>query len=78
MKLENVRVMHQAKPFQPFRVFMADGRSLDVNHPENLAYAEGGDYLGIANPKGFLEIIDVSLVTRLKPLDGKKNKRSEK
>jgi hypothetical protein len=41
MTIEQLRQMHQARPFRPFRVHMADGRHLDVAHPEFLAHTPG-------------------------------------
>ena len=42
MTIEQLRQMHQARPFAPFRVHMADGRHLDVDHPEFLAQTPAG------------------------------------
>jgi hypothetical protein len=59
--------MHQARPFQPFDVHLADGRSLPVGHPEFLALTPPGRTIGIGLADGTIEIVDLLLVTSLKP-----------
>lgn len=38
MRAEELNRLHKAQPFRPFRIHLADGRHLDVVHPEFLAY----------------------------------------
>jgi hypothetical protein len=59
--------MHQAKPFQAFDIHLADGRSLPVDHPEMLAVPPPGRTIGIGCMDGTIEIVDLLLVTSLKP-----------
>jgi hypothetical protein len=42
MTLNQLRGMHQARPFQPFDIFLSDGRSVPVKHPEVLAIIPPG------------------------------------
>ncbi len=70
MTIEQLRRMHQARPFRPFRVHMADGRHLDVSHPEFLAHTPAGRTVVIAQPDESFELIDLLLVTSLEPIDG--------
>ena len=83
MTIEQLRKYHQTRPFQPFRIFLADGRHLDVRHPEFLAMTPSGRTIGVADSDHTIETIDLLLVTSLKPLTngqakktppGKKNK----
>jgi hypothetical protein len=37
MTIEELQKMHQTRPFQPFDIYLVDGRSLPVEHPEFLA-----------------------------------------
>jgi hypothetical protein len=68
--------MHGARPFQPFRIHMADGRSLDVMHPEFLAHTASGRTIMVAAPDDSFEVIDLLLVTSLEPLsDGTRRRR---
>ena len=67
MTVEQIRKMHRAEPFQPFDVHVADGRSLRVGHPEALAINPPGRTIGVAVPDGTIEVVDLLLVTSLKP-----------
>ena len=67
MTVEQIRKMHQGKPFQPFEIHLADGRSLPVDHPECLAIAPPGRTIGVGLNDGTIEIVDLLLVTSLKP-----------
>ena len=69
MTIDQVRKLHQAQPFQPFRIHLADSRSLDVIHPELLAINEPGRTVVVAH-EGVFEIIDLLLVTTLELLNG--------
>ena len=70
MTIDQVRLLHQAKPFQAFRIHLADSRSLDVQHPELLAINEPGRTIVVAH-EGVFEIIDLLLVTSLEMLNGR-------
>ncbi len=59
--------MHQAQPFQPFDIHLADGRRLPVNHPELLAITPSGRTIGVGLADETIEIVDLLLVTSLKP-----------
>lgn len=67
MTTDQLRRMHQHQPFQPFDIFLADGRSLAVEHPEVLALSPGGRTIGVGMADGTIEIVDLLLVTSLKP-----------
>ena len=79
MTIEQLRKMHQTRPFQPFGVHLADGRSLPVEHPEFLALTPPGRTIGIGLADGTIEVVDLLLVTSLKPRanghSGKKTSR---
>src|SRR5262245_10035992 len=42
MTLDQIRAAHFARPFRPFFLHLADGRTLHVPHPEFLAYSPAG------------------------------------
>ena len=46
---------------------MADGRSLPVRHPELVMVTPGGRTVGISVHEDAIEIIDLLLVTSLRP-----------
>lgn len=36
MKAEDIRELQHRQPFKPFRVYLSDGRTFDVKHPETI------------------------------------------
>jgi hypothetical protein len=67
MTIEQLQKMHRARPFHPFEIYLADGRVLPVEHPEFLAVPSPGRTIGVGCPDGTIEIVDLLLVTSLKP-----------
>jgi hypothetical protein len=68
MTIEQLRKMHQARPFQPFDIYLGDGRSLPVEHPEFLSQSPSGRTIGVGRTDDdTIEIVDLLLVTSLKP-----------
>jgi len=67
MTIDQLRKLHQARPFQAFDIHLADGRSLPVDHPELLAIPPPGRTIGVGLADGTIEIVDLLLVTSLKP-----------
>jgi hypothetical protein len=64
---EELRKFHRAQPFQPFDIHLADGRAITVDHPEFLAQSPTGRTISVGLPDGSHEIVDLLLVTSLKP-----------
>jgi hypothetical protein len=75
MTIEQLRKMHRAEPFHPFDIHLADGRALTVSHPECLAIAPPGRTVGVALTDGTIEIVDLLLVTTLKPKSNGQTRR---
>ena len=67
MTIEQLQILHRARPFQPFDIHLADGRSIPVLHPEFLAQSPNGRTIGVGTAEGVVEVIDLLLVTSLKP-----------
>jgi hypothetical protein len=67
MTTPQLRSMLQAAPFRPFEIYLADGRALSVPHPEMVAITSGGRTIGVATSDDTIEIVDLLLVTSLKP-----------
>ena len=67
MTIEQLQKMHRARPFVPFDIHLADGRVLPVEHPEVLAVPPPGRTIGVGCADGTVEIVDLLLVTSLKP-----------
>ncbi len=68
--------MHQARPFQPFDIHLADGRTLPVNYPEFLAQSPSGRTIAVGHADGVLEVVDLLLVVSLKPRPRSSSRRS--
>jgi hypothetical protein len=62
--------MHQARPFRPFRIHIADGRHLDVAHCEFLAHTPSGRTVIVTKEDETFEVIDLLLVTSLELING--------
>jgi hypothetical protein len=71
MTVEQLRGLYSKRPFQPFRVHLADGRSLDVEHPEFMAFSQSGRTVIISKSDDSSEIVDLLLVTSLEVLNGR-------
>ena len=71
MTIDQLRQMHHAHPFRPFRMHLADGRHLEVHHPDFLAYTTTGRTVVVTRVDETFEVIDLLLVTSLEALDGR-------
>lgn len=58
MTTDQLKDFLAARPFRPFVIHTADGRSVEVNHPEWVAYA-GGRIALVITPNDRFEIIDL-------------------
>jgi len=66
MTIEQLRNVHRAKPFVPFTIYLADGRSHGVPHPECMMFSHSGRTVVVASPDDTFDILDLLLVTDLK------------
>jgi hypothetical protein len=69
MKLERLREVMHAAPFQPFTIHVADGRSVEVPHPDFIALMGNGRTAIVTSPDEHAApswlLIDVPLITQL-------------
>ena len=65
MTVEQLRNVHQARPFQPFTIHVADGRSFRVDHPEFVSRSQSGRTIVVHQPDDSFSILDLLLVTEL-------------
>jgi len=66
MTMEQLREAHRAKPFKPFRICLADGRSLPVQHPEFLTIIPGASRTFVlGTPDEIYRIVDLLMVVSL-------------
>jgi hypothetical protein len=67
MTTQQLKSMLAVQPFQPFDIYMADGRAIPVRHPELVLVTPGGRTIGVSVHPDAIEIIDLLLVTSLRP-----------
>jgi hypothetical protein len=68
MKLEKSREVIHAATFQPFTIHVADGRSLDVPHPDFIAVMGNGRTVFVTSPieqTPSYFMVDVPMITQL-------------
>jgi hypothetical protein len=61
MTTDQLKSFIGARPFVPFVIHMADGRSAEVKHTEWIAYA-GGRVAVVMKPDETFEVVDLLLV----------------
>jgi hypothetical protein len=64
MNSEQLAQVHQARPFRPFRLKMADGSVYEVSHPEFLARSGRTLLVAFPNSDGFA-VLDLMLVSSI-------------
>lgn len=69
MTIERLRTLHQARPFRPFTIHMADGKRIRITHPETLAYSPSGRTIVVTLPDESFHMIDLLMVVRLEVSD---------
>jgi len=79
MRAEEIRHHVRRRPFQPFRVFLSDGSSYDVKHPELILVARRDVVitveLGDDDIPERLAYCDPVHITRIEPLNGQGRRR---
>jgi hypothetical protein len=63
--IEQLRIVYNAQPFQPFLVYLADGQNVPVRHREFLMPSPSGRTVIVYQPDDSFNIIDLLLVTDL-------------
>lgn len=75
MTIEQIRELYQKRPFQPFEIHLADGRTLNVEHPELLARSASGRTIAVGRPDDVIETVDLLLVVSVNPLPNGASRR---
>lgn len=80
MKIEGLQTMHQARPFCPFAIHTADGRTFPIPHNEFLAYDPEGTTIVAFRTNHTFSVLDLDLVTELEmlPANGNSKGRTKK
>ncbi len=74
MTIEQVKQLYNAAPFQPFVIYLADGRRIPVKHREFMATSPSGRTIVVYEEDDSFNIIDLLLVTSLEVKNGKASK----
>ena len=67
MTIEKMKEFHEKRPFEPFDIFLADGLSFHVDHPEFMKQSRSGRTITVTSPDDRDVVIDLLLVTSLEP-----------
>lgn len=78
MTTEEIDKLHQARPFRPFTIHLADGNKHRVVSPEFLARSKGGRTIFVSTGTEAVEIIDLLLVTKLTVGNGARRRRKQR
>ena len=73
--IEQLRNVHQASPFQPFTLHLADGRKLHVPHREFLSHSPSGRTVIVYGEGDSFNIVDLLLVTDVEVHAGSRPRR---
>ena len=77
MRPEDVREHLEARPFEAIRLFMSDGATFDVLHPDMCIVSRSAVYVGVPdrrNPGIAVRVAHCALIhiTRIEPLNGQR------
>lgn len=56
------------EPFQPFMLYLADGRQMEVRHPEFATLAKSALGVWALHPTGEFEIVDAALIVSIRSI----------
>ncbi len=65
MTIEALDRFLKARPFRPFSICLADGRTLPVPHPEFVAFNPKGRTAVVMDERDGVEVVDLLLVVSL-------------
>lgn len=71
MTIQQFQLFSQTQPFEPFAIHLADGRHFVVLHPDSAMLTGKARIVQVVNEDGRIEVIDMLLVTSLRPLAGR-------
>jgi hypothetical protein len=63
MTSEEIHRLWRARPFIPFRMHLADGRSVSVRHPEAMLMGPRSRLAVVLTPDNVFDHVDLLLVT---------------
>jgi hypothetical protein len=77
MTIEQLRQVWKADPFRPFRIHLAEGRNIEVNHRDFLMPSPSGRTMIVYQPDDSFNVIDLLLVTDLEVSNGKSRRKKQ-
>jgi hypothetical protein len=69
MTIEGLKQLHAARPFRPFVLHLANGRTLRVKSPERFARSPSGRTAVLYGPRGSFEMIELRQVMTISLLE---------
>lgn len=68
MNIEVLTSFLTAMPFEPFRIGIADGKELEVRHPDYVVMSPGKGHVMIYTSPERFQMVDSKYITRVEPL----------
>ena len=65
--LQEIKWLHEARPFRPFKVLLVDGRELLVEQPEFVGWSTEAGTLVYANEHDAFDVFPIAHVTVVRP-----------
>lgn len=65
MRLEDIRSLTRKQPFEPFRVFLSNGQTFDIFHPDMIVASPGAAYIAVPPPAGAPDATDRVVIVSL-------------
>ncbi len=82
MRPNDIRAQLRKQPFEPIRLYVSDGATYDVRHPEMALVGQTEVIIAIKVGKDELPakfaFVDPVHITRIEPLNGTKTRRTKK
>lgn len=63
MTFQHLHRIHNAQPFEPYRLHLADGRSVEVAGPQKMLFWGKGRVVVVTDSDDDLHILDVLMIT---------------
>jgi hypothetical protein len=65
MRLEDIRSLTRKLPFQPFRVFLTNGQTFDIFHPDMILVTPGTAHISVPSNDGPQRVKDEVVIVSL-------------
>ena len=65
MRLDDIRTLTRKVPFEPFRVFLSNGQTFDIHHPDMILATLGSVHISVPSPGGPSNVTDQAVIVSL-------------